>query len=70
VRPVRRISTVVAMLAGALAGGTLILRTSLPTALAVTAVLLALVTMGFAALLRDAERSSRVPGSVQPTHSG
>jgi uncharacterized membrane protein YoaK (UPF0700 family) len=69
-RPMRRISAVVAMLAGALAGGTLILHTGLPTALAVTAVVFALVTVGFAVLLCDTEQSSRDPGSVQPASSG
>jgi uncharacterized membrane protein YoaK (UPF0700 family) len=55
-RPVRRITAVVAMLAGALLGGVLILHAGLSTALAATAVLFALVTVGFAVLVPDTER--------------
>jgi uncharacterized membrane protein YoaK (UPF0700 family) len=54
-RPLRRITAVVGMLAGALLGGVLIHRAGLPTALAVTAVVFALVTVGFA-VVPDTER--------------
>jgi uncharacterized membrane protein YoaK (UPF0700 family) len=55
-RPVRRIASVVALLAGALLGGVLILHAGLPTALAVTAVVFGLVTVGFAVVVPDTER--------------
>jgi uncharacterized membrane protein YoaK (UPF0700 family) len=47
-RPMRRIAAVVAMLGGALAGGALTLHAGLSMSLAVAAVVLALVTLGFA----------------------
>jgi uncharacterized membrane protein YoaK (UPF0700 family) len=55
-RSVRRIAAVVAMLAGALAGGALTLHAGLPTALAVTAVVFALVTVGFVVVVPGTER--------------
>jgi uncharacterized membrane protein YoaK (UPF0700 family) len=51
----RRIGAAVAMLVGALAGGALILRSGLPTALAVTALVFALMTVGFAVGVPDTE---------------
>jgi uncharacterized membrane protein YoaK (UPF0700 family) len=47
-RPMRRIAAVVAMLGGALVGGALTVHAGLPMSLAVAAVVLALVTLGFA----------------------
>jgi uncharacterized membrane protein YoaK (UPF0700 family) len=47
-RPLRRTTAVVAMLTGALVGGALVTHVGLPVCLAVTAVLLGLVTLGFA----------------------
>jgi uncharacterized membrane protein YoaK (UPF0700 family) len=55
-RSLRRIAAVVTMLGGALAGGELTLHAGLPTALAVTAVVFALVTVGFAVVVPDPER--------------
>jgi uncharacterized membrane protein YoaK (UPF0700 family) len=55
-RVVRRIAATVAMLVGALAGGALTLHTGLPTALAVSAMVFALVTVGFAVLVPDPEQ--------------
>ena len=55
-RPVRRIAAAVAMLVGALVGGALTLHAGLPTALAVTAVVFALVTVGLAVVVPDTER--------------
>jgi uncharacterized membrane protein YoaK (UPF0700 family) len=52
----RRIAAVVAMLTGALVGGVLIHRAGLPMALAVTAVVFALVTVGLAVVVPDTER--------------
>ena len=51
----RRIGAAVAMLVGALAGGALILRSGLPTALAVTGLVFALMTVGFAVGVPDTE---------------
>jgi uncharacterized membrane protein YoaK (UPF0700 family) len=55
-RQMRRIAAVVAMLTGALVGGVLTLQAGLPTALGVTAVVFALVTVGFAVVVRDADQ--------------
>jgi uncharacterized membrane protein YoaK (UPF0700 family) len=55
-RSVRRIGAVVAMLGGALVGGALTLHAGLPTALTVTAVVFALVTVGFAVVVPDTVR--------------
>jgi uncharacterized membrane protein YoaK (UPF0700 family) len=55
-RPVRRIAAAMAMLSGALVGGALTLHASLPTALAVTAVVFALVTVGFAVVVPGTDR--------------
>jgi uncharacterized membrane protein YoaK (UPF0700 family) len=55
-RAVRRIAAVVAMLVGALVGGVLTLHAGLPTALVVTALLFALVTLGIAVVMPDSER--------------
>jgi uncharacterized membrane protein YoaK (UPF0700 family) len=60
-RPVRRITAVVSMLVGALAGGVLTLHAGLATALAVTAVVFALVAVGFAVLVPDDERQDSGP---------
>ena len=51
----RRIGAAVAMLVGALAGGTLTLRIGLPAALAVTALVFAVITVGFAVGAPDTE---------------
>jgi uncharacterized membrane protein YoaK (UPF0700 family) len=55
-RPMRRIAAAVAMLTGALVGGALTIHAGLPMALAVTAVVFAIVTVGFTAVVRDAGR--------------
>jgi uncharacterized membrane protein YoaK (UPF0700 family) len=55
-RPMRRTAAVVAMLGGALAGGALTLHAGLPVCLAVTAVLLGLVTLGFAVGIGGTDR--------------
>ncbi|MCW2704287.1 MAG: hypothetical protein JWQ37_2282 [Blastococcus sp.] len=55
-RSLRRIGAVVAMLVGALAGGALTLHEGLPTALAVTAVVFAVVTVGFAVVVPGTDR--------------
>ena len=61
----RRIAAVVAMVTGAPAGGVPTLQAGLPTALAVTAVVFALVTVGFAVVLRDTDhQASRPPPRV------
>jgi uncharacterized membrane protein YoaK (UPF0700 family) len=54
-RSVRRIAAVLAMLAGALLGGWLTLRAGVPTALTVAAGAFALVTVGLALVVPDAE---------------
>jgi uncharacterized membrane protein YoaK (UPF0700 family) len=55
-RQVRRLAAVVAMLVGALVGGALTLHAGLPTALGVTAMVFALVTVGFAVVVPDTDR--------------
>jgi uncharacterized membrane protein YoaK (UPF0700 family) len=67
VRWLRRAGAVAAMLVGALAGGLLTLHAGLPTALAVTAVVFALVTVGF--VVAGTERTAGVQPAV-PSHSG
>jgi uncharacterized membrane protein YoaK (UPF0700 family) len=67
VRWLRRAGAVAAMLVGALAGGLLTLHAGLPTALAVTAVVFALVTVGV--VVAGTERTAAVQPAV-PSHSG
>jgi hypothetical protein len=64
----RRIAAVVAMVTGAPAGGVLTLQAGLPTALVVTALVFAFVTVGFAVVLRDTDHQASRPRPrvVQP----
>jgi uncharacterized membrane protein YoaK (UPF0700 family) len=69
-RAVRRIAAAAAMLAGALAGGALTLHAGLPTALAVTAVVLALVTVGFAVVVPPRSGTPLGSRTVRPAVAG